>query len=74
MVLYSIETVQCRRKMILDYFGEDFKSFDCNGTCDNCINRNNYQHTKQINCYDLLTGLKQVFEIGQFIKKNPSLK
>ena len=30
------ETTMCRRKYLLHYFGEDFKSSDCNKMCDNC--------------------------------------
>ena len=30
------ETTLCRRKLLLDYFGEDFKENNCNG-CDNCL-------------------------------------
>ena len=32
------ETTMCRRKYLLHYFGEDFKSSDCNKMCDNCKN------------------------------------
>jgi len=31
------ETNQCRRKMLLNYFGEDYPRDNC-GVCDNCIN------------------------------------
>ncbi len=31
------ETNQCRRKMLLNYFGEDYPKDNC-GVCDNCIN------------------------------------
>ncbi|HWQ95973.1 MAG TPA: DNA helicase RecQ [Candidatus Methylomirabilis sp.] len=30
------ETTLCRRKLLLDYFGEDFKKNNCKG-CDNCL-------------------------------------
>jgi ATP-dependent DNA helicase RecQ len=30
------ETVLCRRKLLLGYFGEDFKEINCQG-CDNCL-------------------------------------
>ena len=32
------ETAMCRRKYLLHYFGEEFKSEDCNTMCDNCTN------------------------------------
>ncbi len=30
------ESAQCRRKLLLHYFGESFKEEDCMGMCDNC--------------------------------------
>jgi ATP-dependent DNA helicase RecQ len=30
------ETSMCRRKVLLHYFGEDYKEENCNGMCDNC--------------------------------------
>lgn len=30
------ESSQCRRKLLLHYFGEEFKEEDCNHMCDNC--------------------------------------
>lgn len=35
MINFS-ETSICRRKVLLDYFGEEFKDTDCKG-CDNCL-------------------------------------
>ena len=31
--------VDCRRTLLLQYFGEAFPSDKCNNTCDNCRNR-----------------------------------
>ena len=36
MMLQYAESSACRRKFILNYFGEDFDSGDC-GACDNCL-------------------------------------
>ncbi len=36
MMLQYAETVSCRRRFILNYFGEDFARTNC-GACDNCI-------------------------------------
>lgn len=38
MALYAVERATCRRKLVLDYFGEtDFDAHvGCNGLCDNC--------------------------------------
>ncbi len=35
VIAYS-ETSQCRRKFLLHYFGESFKTEDCQKKCDNC--------------------------------------
>jgi ATP-dependent DNA helicase RecQ len=37
MVSYS-ESAVCRRKMLLDYFGEYYNEAHCNNECDNCTN------------------------------------
>jgi ATP-dependent DNA helicase RecQ len=36
MMLQYAETVSCRRRFILNYFGEDFDAVNC-GACDNCL-------------------------------------
>ena len=36
MMLQYAETVSCRRRFILNYFGEDFNVVNC-GACDNCL-------------------------------------
>nr|BAL56515.1 ATP-dependent DNA helicase RecQ [uncultured Bacteroidetes bacterium] len=33
---YFCETGQCRRKFLLQYFGESYDTHKCNGMCDNC--------------------------------------
>lgn len=37
-VIAYTETTKCRRKFLLHYFGEQFKSADCKNMCDNCSN------------------------------------
>jgi ATP-dependent DNA helicase RecQ len=36
MMLQYAETTSCRRRFILNYFGEDFNRINC-GACDNCL-------------------------------------
>jgi ATP-dependent DNA helicase RecQ len=36
MMLQYAEVVSCRRRFILNYFGEDFETTNC-GRCDNCL-------------------------------------
>src|SRR6185437_462703 len=36
MMLQYAETTSCRRKFILNYFGEDYDHLGC-GACDNCL-------------------------------------
>ncbi len=36
MMLQYAETISCRRRFILNYFGEDFNRINC-GACDNCL-------------------------------------
>jgi ATP-dependent DNA helicase RecQ len=36
MMLQYAETMSCRRRFILNYFGEDFDTVNC-GACDNCL-------------------------------------
>lgn len=36
MLLYGENKFECRRKILLSYFGEDFDAADCNMKCDIC--------------------------------------
>lgn len=36
VVQYCENKTDCRRKLVLSHFGENFDSKDCNKTCDNC--------------------------------------
>ena len=42
MMLQYCETSSCRRRFILNYFGEDFETENC-GACDNCLHGNRSQ-------------------------------
>jgi bloom syndrome protein len=38
-LVYFCENIwTCRRKQIMQYFGESFDNANCGGTCDNCLN------------------------------------
>ena len=36
VVEFGLNKVECRRRVVLEYFGENFSSEQCNGSCDNC--------------------------------------
>lgn len=53
---YCMEEVECRRVLLLEYFGEKFQSSECKNTCDNCLFKANnpaaigqQDYTKQAN-------------------------
>jgi superfamily II DNA helicase RecQ len=39
---YCLDEVECRRTLVLRYFGESFDRSSCTGSCDNCVFRSNY--------------------------------
>lgn len=54
------ETMVCRRKMLLHYFGEDYDIPNC-GHCDNCLTPKNKVEAKEllITLLDAITALKE---------------
>lgn len=68
---YFAESSQCRRKSLLHYFGENFKTADCNKMCDNCRHPREKQDVtnelgnvvKVIKLTAGKVGLKHVIEI-----------
>lgn len=57
------ETALCRKKVLLHYFGEEYKEKNC-GNCDNCINPK-----KQVEAKDLLlTAIEAVIALKEKFK------
>lgn len=38
-VAFCLDEYECRRVLLLEYFGESFPVENCNSTCDNCLRR-----------------------------------
>ena len=79
-VAYS-ESAVCRRKILLNYFGEEYSSDNCEGMCDNCKNPKELHEAKA----EVLLALKSIkaleerFPITYMIaviigKPNPQIK
>jgi ATP-dependent DNA helicase RecQ len=79
-VAYS-ESAVCRRKILLNYFGEEYSSENCEGMCDNCKNPKELHEAKA----EVLLALKSIkaleerFPITYMIalimgKANPQIK
>jgi ATP-dependent DNA helicase RecQ len=60
MVAYA-ESSNCRRKVLLHYFGEEYDDSACNGKCDNCQNPKEKIDVKDT-VYCVLTAIKQLKE------------
>jgi ATP-dependent DNA helicase RecQ len=57
------ESSQCRRKLLLHYFGEQFDEKNCNDMCDNCAHPKPKQDVTQ----DMVSGLKGLKSLkGEF--------
>ncbi|MEP6583409.1 MAG: DNA helicase RecQ [Ginsengibacter sp.] len=79
-VAYS-ETAVCRRKMLLNYFGEGYDIDNCGGKCDNCKNPKELIEAKNETLIALraIKALDERFTIGYMIavilgKANPQIK
>lgn len=59
------ETTLCRKKVLLHYFGEEYKEKNC-GNCDNCINPK-----KQVEAKDqLMTAIEAVLALKEKFKQD----
>jgi RecQ family ATP-dependent DNA helicase len=68
VVSYCQNTIDCRRQLVLNYFGEAFQASACAQNCDNCAKGG------QIEEKNLTEESKQLVEIVQFCEKDPSIK
>ncbi len=59
-VAYS-ESAVCRRKILLNYFGEEYPHEDCGGMCDNCKNPREFFEAKQ----EALIALKVIRKLDE---------
>ncbi|MDR1707226.1 DNA helicase RecQ [Dysgonomonas sp.] len=57
------ETALCRKKVLLHYFGEEYKEKNC-GNCDNCVNPKRQVEAKEL----LLTALEAVVALKEKFK------
>jgi ATP-dependent DNA helicase RecQ len=79
-VAYS-ESAVCRRKMLLNYFGEVYEEDNCGGKCDNCKNPKEFIEVKSETQIALkaIRALNECFPITYMIavilgKPNPQIK
>ncbi|MDR1811041.1 MAG: DNA helicase RecQ [Prevotella sp.] len=57
------ETAACRRRVLLHYFGEEYKQSNC-GNCDNCINPKKQVEAQEL----LLTAIEAVIALKEKFK------
>ncbi|MBK5719483.1 DNA helicase RecQ [Dysgonomonas sp. Marseille-P4677] len=59
------ETALCRKKVLLHYFGEEYKEKNC-GNCDNCVNPKKEVEAKEL----LLTAIEAVVALKEKFKSD----
>lgn len=62
------ETSVCRRKVLLHYFGEEYKEDNC-GSCDNCLNPKKQVEAKELlsAVLEVVSTLKEKFKVDYII-------
>ena len=80
MLAYA-ESAVCRRKILLNYFGEEYDVKQCNCMCDNCSNPKQQIEAKQeaVNALTIIKGLDEQFTMDYLMhvlrgKPNPQVK
>ena len=80
MLAYA-ESAVCRRKILLNYFGEEYDVKQCNCMCDNCSNPKEQIEAKQeaVNALTIIKGLDEQFTMDYLMhvlrgKPNPQVK
>ena len=82
MISYCEELYVCRRKLQLNYFGEDFDCDKCNKTCDNCkVGRVGYEKDFSfiaVKVIQVLQGdrtfINTLIQVSGFLKGKPAGK
>lgn len=62
------ETSVCRRKVLLHYFGEEYKEDNC-GSCDNCLNPKKQVEAKELlsAVLEVVSTLKEKFKVDYIV-------
>lgn len=62
------ESAVCRRKLLLHYFGEEYKQENC-GNCDNCLNPKKQVEAKDLLCtvIETVIALKEKFKADHVV-------
>lgn len=67
VIQYCENKVDCRRQMVLQYFGEKFDKSECNRTCDNC------ERTTRVSMVDRTDYALKALELSQEITDKHTL-
>jgi RecQ family ATP-dependent DNA helicase len=59
VIAYCENKLDCRRQLVLSYFGEKFNPDNCHKTCDNCLNN------VQANYEDISSYVKSIIQLIQ---------